>query len=104
MGEHILGRDDELAALTKFLAQPSSLPDVLALEGEPGIGKTTLWMAALREARDRGYLVLTAQPVQVESGLSFAGLRDLLERRPTRCARQDRRPAAASSRDRLAST
>jgi DNA-binding CsgD family transcriptional regulator len=51
---------------------------VLALEGEPGIGKTTLWREGMRAARARASLVLTCRPAQAEARLSFVGLIDLL--------------------------
>ena len=49
------------------------------LEGEPGIGKTTLWQAGVEAARERGCVVLLARPAEAERELSFSGLGDLLE-------------------------
>ena len=49
------------------------------IEGEAGAGKTTLWLAAVEEARERGYRVLETRPVEAEAGLPFAGLGDLIE-------------------------
>jgi predicted ATPase len=73
----IVGRDDELAAVTAFLsaAEPAS---ALLLEGEAGIGKTTIWSAGVEEARTRGYRTLVARPVGSETPLAFAALIDLL--------------------------
>lgn len=48
------------------------------LEGEAGIGKTTVWNAALDAARSHGTHVLTSAPTEVEARLSYAGLADLL--------------------------
>jgi DNA-binding CsgD family transcriptional regulator len=79
VGQQVIGREIESLALTRFLEQPYGVPDVHILEGDPGIGKTTLLRTALQDAADRGYRVLASQPVQAESQLSFAGLRDLLE-------------------------
>lgn len=42
------------------------------------MGKTTLWQAAVRHARERGDHVLAAQPTEPERHLSFAALADLL--------------------------
>ena len=56
---------------------PSGLA-VLAVTGPAGIGKTTVWRAGVRGAKDRGCLVLTARPAQTERSLSFSGLADLL--------------------------
>ena len=51
----------------------------VALEGVPGIGKTTLWRDALDSARRRGYRVLVTAPGEPDSMLAFAGLGDLLD-------------------------
>ena len=51
---------------------------MLVIEGEAGIGKTTLWLGALEEAHERGFRVLSARAGQAESGLAFAVLADLL--------------------------
>ncbi|MBM2822659.1 MAG: ATPase,transcriptional regulator, luxR family [Thermoleophilia bacterium] len=77
-GSFVVGRDEELAAADHFL---DAVPDgsrALVLEGEPGIGKTTVWRETVRRARGRGFLVLMSRPAQTESKLSFAGLGDLL--------------------------
>jgi Cdc6-like AAA superfamily ATPase len=47
----IVGRDQELAATAAFL--DGDLPSVLVVAGEAGIGKTTVWRAALEQARER---------------------------------------------------
>ena len=54
-------------------------PTGLALEGAPGIGKTTLWREAVQSARERGYRVLTAAPGEPDAALAFAGLADLFD-------------------------
>ena len=48
------------------------------LVGEPGIGKTTLWLAAVDAARARGYRVLSCRPSAAETESSFVSLADLL--------------------------
>jgi tetratricopeptide (TPR) repeat protein len=75
----VVGRDDELAYLRAFLAAPERGPSALVVEGEAGIGKTTLWRAGVDEARELSALVLTATPAEAETKLSFAALGDLLE-------------------------
>jgi DNA-binding CsgD family transcriptional regulator len=50
----------------------------LAVEGEAGIGKTTLWLAAIGQARERGFQVLSAQAGQGESWLAYAAAADLV--------------------------
>ena len=74
----VAGRDEELAAVGVFLDRVPHGLAALAIEGESGIGRTTLWRAATAEAARRGYLVLTARPAGPEAGRSFAGLADLL--------------------------
>jgi len=51
---------------------------VLALWGEAGIGKTTVWNAGLLAAADRGYTVLAFRAAAAEIRLSYAGLTDLM--------------------------
>jgi DNA-binding CsgD family transcriptional regulator/DNA polymerase III delta prime subunit len=75
----ILGRQSELDALEPFLdAVDSGRGPVLLFSGQAGIGKTTLWTAATEAATERGYRVVTARPTEVETGLAFAALGDLL--------------------------
>lgn len=50
---------------------------VLAFEGAPGIGKTTLWRAGVDRARAAGTAVLAARATEAEAGLSLTGLSDL---------------------------
>lgn len=49
------------------------------IAGAPGIGKTTLWKAAVDAARAAGLRVLTAVPVAAEQSFSYAVLGDLVE-------------------------
>ena len=53
-------------------------PSGLVIEGEAGIGKTTLWLAGVAEARERGFAVLSARAGQAETVLTYAALADLL--------------------------
>jgi DNA-binding CsgD family transcriptional regulator len=81
LGPHQLvpvGRAPELAEVERFLA-PIPVGRALVLCGEPGIGKSTVWEAAVELARSRGFAVLCARASEVEAQLSFAGLADLLE-------------------------
>jgi hypothetical protein len=74
-----VGRGEELIVIGSFLARARSQSTVLVIEGEPGIGKTTLWQEGVSQAGARGTLVLVARAAQAETGLSFAGLTDLLD-------------------------
>ena len=51
----------------------------MLIEGEPGIGKTTLWLAAVELARDKGFRVLSARAAAAESVLAYTALADLLD-------------------------
>ena len=53
-------------------------PVVVVVEGPAGIGKTTRWLAAVDDARRRGYRVLLARPAEAEQQLSYVALTDLL--------------------------
>jgi DNA-binding CsgD family transcriptional regulator len=79
MSEVVVGRDAELASLRDFVASVSGGAVAFVLEGEAGMGKTTLWRAAVEHADELGILVLQAQPVESETTLSFAGVGDLFE-------------------------
>lgn len=46
--------------------------------GEPGIGKTTLWMTGLEAADSAGYQVLSCRPSEAETRFSFSGVIDLI--------------------------
>lgn len=77
MQQEIVGRREELAALEDLLAV-QRLPAALVLEGEAGIGKTTLWRAGIEAAEAGGCRVLLARPARAESEMPFAALGDLL--------------------------
>jgi DNA-binding CsgD family transcriptional regulator len=51
---------------------------VLVLQGEAGIGKTTVWAAGVDAAREQGFRVLVTRPVEAEAGLAFTGLADIV--------------------------
>jgi DNA-binding CsgD family transcriptional regulator len=80
MAREIIAREDEVARLQAFLAaRGSDQPQALILEGEAGIGKSTLWLAAVEAADERGMRVLKSRPSEAEQELPFAGLGDLFE-------------------------
>ena len=77
-----IGRDAEAAEISRFLRELSRGPRVLLIEGEAGIGKTTLLREGQNAAVQLGITVLSAFPVESEVPLEFAGLADLLDRVP----------------------
>ena len=74
----LVGRDEELGAIVRFLDDREDLSGALVLSGEAGIGKTTVWLAGIDAAAARGYLILSSRPSEAETKFSFAGLTDLL--------------------------
>ena len=75
----IVGRDGELRCLHEFLDRPNPELRALVLEGEAGIGKSTVWAAGVAAARERGFQVLSSRPAEAERGLPHVVLGDLLE-------------------------
>jgi len=74
----MIGRVGEAATVARFIEGVPSGPVGLVIEGEPGIGKTTVWLETVRLARERGYRVLQARPAEAEAELSYAALADLV--------------------------
>jgi DNA-binding CsgD family transcriptional regulator len=74
--EAVVGRVTELDAIREFLESSLERPRALLLEGEAGIGKTTLLAAADEEVRRRGWHVLGCRPAAAEAQLAFAALTD----------------------------
>jgi DNA-binding CsgD family transcriptional regulator len=73
----VVGREAELARLLHaFASHPRRS---LLLTGAPGIGKTTLWEAAVDAARQQDLRVLVARPSGAEAQLAFEALVDLLD-------------------------
>src|SRR5262249_37568494 len=75
----VVGRDAELDALRTFVDGTERGPAALVLEGEPGIGKSTLWLAAVRHARTQGLRVFSSRPAESEYHLAHVALGDLFE-------------------------
>src|SRR4051794_40881331 len=75
----VVGREPELKAVDAFL---DGTAQALAIVGEPGIGKTTVWREAVDRARARGAMVLVARPAESEARLSFGGVADLTSALP----------------------
>jgi len=76
--DELIGRRDELAQLSGFLDNVASRSGALVIEGEAGIGKTTLWQEGLRGAKARSLRSLSCSPSGAEVQLSFTALGDLL--------------------------
>src|SRR3954449_10610376 len=79
MAGDIAGREQELDSIHGFLDRPVEGPAGLVLEGQAGIGKSTVWLAAVAGATARGFLVLSSRRAEAERGLAHVGLGDLFE-------------------------
>ena len=64
-----VSREAELAAVERFLDRAPAGPYALFIEGEAGIGKTTIWLEAVRAAEARGMRVVKARPAESEASL-----------------------------------
>jgi len=80
----VLGRDVELSAIEAWLslaADPlrhGQASSVLVIDGEPGIGKTTLWTEGTNRARRLGWQVFSCRPVRSDAAMPHVALADLL--------------------------
>jgi DNA-binding CsgD family transcriptional regulator len=72
------GRSAELAVVSDFVASAKSEPSGLVIEGDAGIGKTTVWLAGVERAVTEGFRVLSARVGQAESVLAYATVADLI--------------------------
>src|SRR5262249_45343456 len=74
-----VGRDTELATLRRRLERAGSgRGQVVALVGEPGIGKSRLVWEAIHPQRDQGWLVLQGRSVSHGKASAYAPVVDLL--------------------------
>ena len=76
----VVGREDELAAIDAVLDEVlHGGASTLLVEGEAGVGKTSLCGVAIARAQERGFETLAARPVEAEAGLSLTAIGDLLD-------------------------
>ncbi len=75
----VIGRQEELEALDAFLDSLRTGSAAFVLDGDAGVGKTTLWRAGVEAAQRVGFRVLDTRPAAAEARLAFAGLGDLLD-------------------------
>jgi len=78
MGTVLFGREAEMVAVEAVLSAARHGLSVLVLEGDPGIGKTSVWRTAIAHASGMGYRVLSCRAAPTEARLSFTALGDLL--------------------------
>src|SRR5579863_5705836 len=80
-GVSLVGRDAELELLERFVRDGQSGRSIVLI-GSPGIGKTTLWEAAIESARAMGVRVLAARAGDSSAVRSYGGLTDLCDGLP----------------------
>ncbi|MFD8499357.1 ATP-binding protein [Amycolatopsis sp. NPDC059657] len=81
MATRLVGRDVELAALTKALdAAEAGQGRVVLLSGDAGIGKSRLAAQVLAEAEARGFAVLRGQAHALHVGLAYAPIVEAVRR------------------------
>jgi DNA-binding CsgD family transcriptional regulator len=75
----VVGRTAELAAIDELLDSLVDGPSALVLEGDAGVGKSTLLQAAIEEARRRDATVLLAVATPADASLPYHALANLFE-------------------------
>src|SRR6476661_4525760 len=78
-GAGLESRPMEGRSVNAFRTSTAVGPSALLIEGEPGIGKTTLWLAAIEQAKTRGFRVLSTRAAAAESVLAYTALADMLD-------------------------
>ena len=68
----LFGREADLLEVETMLESARRGFAALVLEGDPGIGKTSVWRAGIASAAGRGARVLSCRAVPAEARLSFA--------------------------------
>jgi DNA-binding CsgD family transcriptional regulator len=93
----VVGRDDELASIRRFLVGEDA-SRAFVVTGVAGVGKTTLWDAALGATAEDQVRVLAARAAHAETSLPYAGLTDLLRgvRHPNALSAPQRRALAVA--------
>ncbi|MEO5724206.1 MAG: ATP-binding protein, partial [Ilumatobacteraceae bacterium] len=82
LATELIGRDHERDVAATFVAAAASAPAVLRIDGEAGIGKTTLFRYAIDLALLGGSMVLECSPTPAEATMSYVGLTDMLRHVP----------------------
>lgn len=79
-GLPFVGRDAELNALVNGLHSPEVSDCLVLISGEPGIGKSRLIQEAARVATSQGAAALALKCHEIESGITYGVLSQLIER------------------------
>jgi hypothetical protein len=82
MEAELIGRDEELQRVQRFLEAVPAGSRALLITGEAGVGKTSLWQAAVGRAQAAGMRAIAARPSEAETSFAYAALGDLLGPHP----------------------
>ena len=74
----LVGRAHELEAVDRLVDRLQARSSALVIEGEAGIGKTSIWRAAVDRAAVVGARILLAAPAESERAMTLGVLTDLL--------------------------
>ncbi|BBX35653.1 transcriptional regulator [Mycolicibacterium mageritense DSM 44476 = CIP 104973] len=74
----LIGRTDEFSSLTSAASHVTQAGRALVIEGEPGIGKTTMLATVAQWAGDNGFTVLSCAGVQCQTKVGYAGVHELV--------------------------
>ncbi|MGZ8438526.1 MAG: ATP-binding protein, partial [Candidatus Limnocylindrales bacterium] len=74
----IAGRETELGEVGRFLDRARYQASALLVVGEPGIGKTAVFLEAQRLAAEAGFAVVSCRPGALESAYSLAAVADIV--------------------------
>ena len=79
----VVGREEEIARIAGYVHLPNDgEPVAVVVDGDQGIGKTTVLRAAVSRARGRGHTVLSTSAAAAEAEVGFTGLGDLIGQVP----------------------
>lgn len=73
-----LTRPEESRAIADLLERARRTPAALLLEGEAGIGKTTVWLRGIEDAAAEGFRVQVARGAPTEVTFAYAAVADLV--------------------------
>jgi DNA-binding CsgD family transcriptional regulator len=97
-GKRLLERERELELIEdRIEAAREGRGSLLLFEGPAGIGKSELLAATSSRAEDSGFQVLAARGGELEQGLAFGVVRQLLEGRIAAAEEQERRRVLAGA-------
>ncbi|WP_283607232.1 ATP-binding protein [Mycolicibacterium poriferae] len=74
----MIGRNHEFETITAAATKVTARGCALVVEGEPGVGKTTLLTASAQWADGNGFTVLNTAGVQSQTTVGYAGVHELV--------------------------